>query len=301
MKIGLIDVDGHNFPNVALMKIASWHRQQGDTVEWVNGLEPYDRIYKSKVFTFTPDDDFAYQCPDIRKGGTGYDIKSRLPEEIDKHTGLAYDLYPQHKFSVQFYSRGCIRHCPFCLVHDKEGAIHAVEPIEWNPNAEWIEVLDNNFFAGPKWREAVEDLRKQNLPVKFHGVDIRIMDEEQAAALNTLKLKGYVHIAWDLPQLDLTPQLEAITKYIKPYKIACYVLVGFNSTIEQDLFRLNTLKRLGILPFVQPFRDYTNKRKPTQYEKDLGRWANRAWLFKTMDFADYEPRKGFRCKEYFNK
>ena len=298
MKIGLVDVDGHNFPNVALMKIASWHRQQGDTAEWVNGFEEYDRIYMSKVFTFTPDDLTAYRCPDIRRGGTGYDIKSRLPDEIDRHTGLAYDLYPQHRFSVQFYSRGCIRHCPFCLVHDKEGGIHSVEPMEWNPRAEWIEVLDNNFFAAPRWREAIEDLRRQHLPVKFHGVDVRLMNEEQAEALNSVKMKGYVHIAWDLPQLDLTPQLEAMVKYIKPYKIACYVLVGFNSTREQDMFRLRTLKRLGILPFVQPYRDYTTKRKPSRYELDLARWANRAWLFKSMDFEDYEPRKGFKCREY---
>lgn len=234
-------------------------------------------------------------------GGTGYDIKSRLPEEIGRHTGLAYDLYPQYPFSVQFYSRGCIRHCPFCLVHDKEGQIHPVEPMEWNPKAQWIEVLDNNFFANPRWREAVEDLKAQRLPVKFHGVDIRIMDEEQAAALNSIRRKGYIHIAWDLPQIDLTPQLEAMVRHIKPWKIACYVLVGFNSTKEQDLFRLRTLKRLGILPFVQPFRDYENKREPSKYEKDLGRWANRAWLFKSMDFLDYEPRKGFRCAEYFNQ
>ena len=164
---------------------------------------------------------------------------------------------------------------------------------------EKYDVLDNNFFAAPDWRDAIADLRKQRLPVKFHGVDVRIMDEEQAEALNSVKMKGYVHIAWDLPQLDLTSRLEAMTKYIKPYKIACYVLVGFNSTREQDLHRLNTLKRLGILPFVQAFRDYDNSRKPTQYEKDLGRWANRAWLFKSMDFEDYEPRKGFKCKEYF--
>ena len=301
MNIGLIDVDGHNFPNIALMRIASWHRSHGDTAEMaVPMYEHYDRIYASKVFTFSPDfNELEYDCDDFVKGGTGYDIKSRLPEEIEAHTGLAYDLYPQYPFSVQFYSRGCIRHCPFCLVHDKEGGIHSVEPMAWNPKAEWIEVLDNNFFAAPNWREAIADLRKQKLPVKFHGVDVRIMDEEQAAALNSVKMKGYIHIAWDLPQLDLTSRLEAMTKHIKPYKIACYVLVGFNSTREQDLHRLRTLKRLGILPFVQPFRDYDNNRQPTQYEKDLGRWANRAWLFKSMNFEDYEPRKGFKCKEYF--
>ena len=299
MKVGLKDVDGHNFPNFALMKIASYHRAKGDYVEWVNAFERYDVLYMSKVFTFTPDDYTAYNAGTIIKGGTGYDVKSNLPDEIERHTGLDYSIYPKHHFSIQFYSRGCIRHCPFCLVHEKEGSIRSVDPVTWNPKAEWIEVLDNNFFAAPDWRDAIADLRKQRLPVKFHGVDVRIMDEEQAEALNSVKMKGYVHIAWDLPQLDLTSRLEAITKYIKPYKIACYVLVGFNSTREQDLYRLNTLKRLGILPFVQAFRDYDNSRKPTQYEKDLGRWANRAWLFKSMDFEDYEPRKGFKCKNYF--
>ena len=299
MRIGLIDVDGHNFPNLALMKIAGWHKQQGDMTEWAFAFNEYDRIYKSKVFTFTPDDLTVYQCPDIRKGGTGYDIKSQLPLEIDRHRGLAYDLYPQHRFSVQFYSRGCIRHCPFCLVHDKEGKIHAVEPMEWNPRAEWIEVLDNNFFANPEWRTAVKDLERTKQPVKFHGVDIRIMDDEQAWCLNRLKLKNGVHIAWDLPQIDLTERLQALVKHIKPYKIVCYVLVGFNSTREQDLLRLRTLKQLGIYHFVQPYRDFENKRKPSPYEKDIARWANRAWLFKSMDFMDFEPRKGFKCKQYF--
>ena len=89
-----------------------------------------------------------------------------------------------------------------------------------------------------------------------------------------------------------------MTKWVKPYKITCYVLVGFNSTTEQDLFRLNTLKRFGITPFVQPYRDFENKRKPTQYELDLARWANKRWLFKSMGFEDYSPRKGFTCKKY---
>lgn len=300
MNVGLIDVDGYNFPNIALMKIASWHRQKGDAVEWSMPLfGSYDRIYASKVFTFTNDfDQMVHNAKEIIRGGTGYDIKSRLPDEIERHTGLAYDLYPQYKFSVQRYSLGCIRHCPFCLVHDKEGAIRPIEPMQWNPKAEWIEVLDNNFFANPEWRSAIADLKAQRLPVKFHGVDIRIMDEEQAEALNSIRMKGYIHIAWDLPQIDLTSRLEAMTKYIKPYKIVCYVLVGFNSTREQDLYRLRTLRRFHILPFVQPFRDYENKRKPTQYEKDLCRWANKALMFKGMDFEEFEPRKGFKCREY---
>lgn len=301
MKIGLVDVDGHNFPNLALMKLSAYHKAQGDCVEWANGFEEYDRIYKSKVFTFTPDDILAYQCADIREGGTGYDIAKKLPQEIEEWETLDYSLYPQYPFSVQFYSRGCIRHCPFCLVQKKEGYIHPVKPVALNPNSQWIEVLDNNFFANPEWKFAMQDLKKTRLPVKFHGVDVRIINKEQADALNSLRLKNGVHIAWDLPTLDLTAKLEMMTKYIKPSNIVCYVLVGFNSTREQDLHRLRTIKKFGIYPFVQPYRDYENKRTPTQYEKDIARWANRAWLFKATDFMDFSPRKGFKCSEYFEQ
>ena len=125
------------------------------------------------------------------------------------------------------------------------------------------------------------------------------MNEEQAYWLNKLKLKTAIHIAWDLPQLDLTDKLKEVTKYISPSKLRCYVLVGFDSTIEQDLFRLNRLKQLKIAPFVMPYRDFDNETKPSQYMKDVARWANNMWLFKSCDFADFEPRKGFRCKEYF--
>lgn len=300
MKIGLIDVDGHHYPNFALMKLAAWHRAHGDEVEWADAMfgTDYDRIYKSKIFTFTPDDNTPWDC-EVVKGGTGYDIKSRLPEAIERGTEMDYSIYPQYGFSIQFFSRGCIRKCPFCLVNEKEGMIHSVEPVQLNPNGNHIEVLDNNFFANPEWRSAIDYLLKTKQKVNLHGVDIRIMDEEQAYWLNQLPLQRPIHIAWDMPQIDLTDKLCEVLKYIKPHKICCYVLIGFNSTPEQDLYRLRRLKEFKILPFVQPYRDFKNQRVPTQYEKDIARWANRAWLFKSMDFCDYAPRKGFTCDQYF--
>lgn len=301
MNIGLVDVDSHHYPNFALMKLAAYHKAQGDNVEWAAPLfGSYDRIYKSKIFTFTPDDKTPWNC-EVICGGTGYDVKSRLPKEIEKSTAMDYSFYPQYPFSVQFFSRGCIRSCPFCVVKEKEGLIHAVEPVQLNPRGKWIEVLDNNFFANPEWHFAIDYLLKAKAKVNLLGVDVRIMNEEQAFFLNRLPLYKSIHIAWDLPQLDLTPKLKEVTKYIAPYKLMCYILVGFNSTMAQDIYRIERCRELGIKPYVMPYRDYENKKQPSQYAKDLAQWVNKPMLFNSCTFKDFTPRKGFKCIEYYKQ
>lgn len=303
MNIGLIDVDSHNFTNFALMKLSAWHKAHGHNVEWADPLfgHDYDRIYQSKIFTFSPDTPpYDWGGAELIKGGTGYDITSRLPSEIEASTLMDYSLYPQYPFSIQFFSRGCIRQCPFCLVHDKEGSIHPVEPVQLNPNSQWIEVLDNNFFANPEWKSAVDYLHRTRQPINLHGVDVRIMNEEQAFHLNKMRLHKSIHIAWDLPQLDLTDKLKEVTKYLKPHKLMCYVLVGYNSTIEQDMFRIETLRSLNIKPYVMPYRDYNNAIQPSQYARDLAQYVNKPMIFKSCTFADFSPRKGFKCSQYLS-
>lgn len=301
MNIGLLDVDGHNFPNFALMKISAWHKARGDNVEWALPMfGQYHRVYKSKIFTFTPDEPTDWHC-EVIKGGTGYDIRSRLADEIESSTLMDYSIYPQYQFSIQFFSRGCLRSCPFCLVREKEGYIHPVEPVELNPNGKWIEVLDNNFFANTEWKSAIQYLLKAQQPVNLHGVDVRIMDEEQAYWLNRLHLRRSIHIAWDLPQIDLTDKLREVTRYIKPYKLMCYILIGFNSTVEQDIYRIERCRELGIKPYVMPYRDFQNKEQPTQYAKDLAQYVNKPMIFSSCRFADFSPRKGFKCSEYLTK
>lgn len=297
-KIGLLDVDGHHFPNLALMKISAYHKKKGDSVEWINHLDKYDIVYQSKVFSFSPDSNISVQAPVIYKGGTGYHIGSILPDDIER-AQPDYSIYPMYKFSIQFFSRGCIRQCPFCVVKEKEGMIRPVEPMELNPAGGIMEILDNNFFANPEWRSAVDWIVKSKQRINLHGVDVRIMDEEQAYRLNRLKIAGAIHIAWDFPNDAVLPKIKEMLKYIKAYKIVCYVLIGFNSTIEQDYERVVQLKRLGIRPFVQPFRDFLNKRIPTQYERDFAQWVNKREIFNSCDFKDFEPRKGFKCNYYF--
>ncbi len=298
-RIGIIDVDGHNFPNFALMRVSAYHKLHGDLVEWAMPSKNYDMVVSSKIFTFSPDYDYSVIDADVLlKGGTGYDIRSRLSKEIEASVAMDYSLYPKYPFSIQFFSRGCIRKCPFCLVREKEGYISSVTPVDLNPQGSHIEVLDNNFFANPAWTEAVDYLLAARQKVNLHGVDVRIMNEEQAYWLNKLPLYRNIHIAWDLPQLDLTEKLREITRYIKPYKLMCYVLVGYGSTIEQDMYRIERLRELGIKPFVMPYRDFENHHVPTQYEKDLAQYVNKPMIFKSCTFAEFSPRKGFKCEYY---
>lgn len=300
-RIGLIDVDGHRFPNFALMRLSAYHKSHGDNVEWAVPAKTYDIVAASKIFTFSPDFDYSgIDTHKMIKGGTGYDIGSRLSKEIEESTAMDYSLYPQYQFSIQFFSRGCIRHCPFCLVREKEGYVTPVTPVNLNPLGKHIEVLDNNFFANPAWHDAIEYLLSAKQKVNLHGVDVRIMDEEQAYWLNRLPLYKSIHIAWDFPQLDLTEKLREVTRYIKPYKLMCYVLVGFNSTIEEDMYRIERLRELKIKPFVMPYRDFGNNHVPTQYEKDLAQYVNKPMIFKSCMFAEFSPRKGFKCEYYLN-
>ena len=122
MEIGLIDVDSHNYPNLALMKISAWHKSQGDHVEWWNGLKHYDRVYQAKVFdnTYTQDNIYCVDADEVIKGGTGYGLNDRLPDEIE-HIYPDYSLYNITDTAYGFLTRGCPRHCPFCIVGDKEG------------------------------------------------------------------------------------------------------------------------------------------------------------------------------------
>lgn len=282
MKIRLLARDS-KMPNIALMQLSTYHKQLGDDVNWYNPMldrEDTDRLYESQLFDFTEPFGYYPNC-EIVKGGTGIDIKKHLPKEIEQIRELDYSLYPDCDYSMQFYSRGCIRKCPFCVVHDKEGYIQGVEPYRLNPNGKHLEILDNNFFANPDWREAVKDILSTKQKVNLHGVDVRIMDQEQAEALNRMKHKGQIHIAWDIPQMDLRPKLEEVTKYIKPYKLMCYVLIGYDSTPEQDLYRVETLRELKIDPFVMPFN------KADEYQRKFARYVNMKAVFKTVAWKDY--------------
>lgn len=191
MKIGLFDIDS-KLPNLALMKISKYHKIKGDEVELTTQIfANHDKYYASKIFKFS-------DMPNLPKntliGGTGYQVESRLPEEIE-NCQPDYSLYPYCDFSWQRFSTGCIRDCEFCVVRKKEGNIKAVIPMNLNPKGRYIYLLDNNFFASPSWNESIMYLMKIGQPVQFEGVDVRILTDEKAEWLNKVKIKGQIHIA----------------------------------------------------------------------------------------------------------
>ena len=302
MKIGLIAADGHNFPNLALMKISRFHKAKGDFVEWVNYFERYDKVYMSKVFTFTPDIYTVIQADEIIRGGTGYDATIRLPlliEECDPD----YSLYPNFPHALGFITRGCIRKCSWCIVPKKEGEIKPYRHIEdILQDRKSAILLDNNILSHNVY--AISELQKiidLKIKVDFNqGLDARLLTDESAKLLSKIKWIQYIRFAYDTKE-QLTPLLQAIellNKYgVKNSKIFAYCLLR---ELEDSYERINRAKELKITPFAQPYRDFTSRQIIPQWQLDMARWCNDKAIFKICDFKDYNPRKGFYCREYFN-
>ncbi|MCC7432042.1 hypothetical protein IT412_00800 [Candidatus Peregrinibacteria bacterium] len=279
MRIGLIDVDS-KIVNLAIMKISAYHKMMGDTVEFAYPLTArgFDIIYASKIFSYTKKPVLPHNA---KIGGTGYDITSKLPVEIEI-CAPDYSIYPNCDYSLQRFSIGCVRKCEFCVVPKKEGMIKTLEPMTLNKNGKWIYLLDNNLLASKNWEDALLYLFELKQPVCFEGIDIRIMSEKQAMSLNKIKLKKQIHIAWDNPGDDVVNKLKKIIKIIPAYKLMCYVLIGFNTSEKEDLYRVEELRAINVAPFVMPYNKFD------LYQKKFARWVNHKAIFKSVKWKDYD-------------
>ena len=300
MNIGLIDVDGHNFPNLALMKLSAWHKAHGDSVEWWWGFGQYDRVYMSKVFdeAYSPDIPEPLNAREIIKGGTGYGLENKLPDHVE-HIYPDYSIYPQltKDTAYGFLSRGCPRGCHFCIVTQKEGrkSVKVADLSEWWSGQKYIKLLDPNLLACRDHLDLLQQLKESGAWVDFtQGIDCRLLNERNIVAINGLKLKE-IHFAWDYMQ-----ETEAVLRGLELYsKLAnrrphgkyatVYTLVNFDTTMEDNLYRIYTLRDMGYDPYVMIF----NKPNAPRETRLLQRWCNNRLIFRSQpDFSKYDPKRG---------
>lgn len=305
MRVGLIDVDGKNFPNIALMKLSAHCKREGDTVEWYTPFsERYDVVFMSKVFSFTPDYDLVINANRVVRGGTGYCISLIngkevfdtaenivLPEEIE-HIYPDYSLYNITDTAYGFLTRGCPRGCEFCIVGKKEGKCsRKVADLSefWNGQKN-IVLCDPNILACKDWKELLQQLIDSKANVDFNqGLDIRLMTEEKAYMLNQVKIKE-IHFAWDRYE-DKELVLEKLRMYaevgkFKPHShnAIVYTIVNFDTTFEQDLERIYTLREMGYWAYVMIY----DKQHCDRKYRDLQRWVNNRIIFAECEkFEDY--------------
>ena len=308
-RIGLIDVDSHNFPNITLMKISAYHKAQGDDVSWYDHIFGgyYDRVYMSKIFSFSEDYCFYINADEVVKGGSGYAISTRgerehydcsldtpLDERVE-HAYPDYSLYPEmtRDTAYGFLTRGCPRGCDFCIVGKKEGRIsRKVADLSefWNGQKN-IVLCDPNILACPEWKDLLMQLIDSGAYVDFNqGLDIRMMTEEKALMLDRIRIKE-IHFAWDryedkdkvLPKLKLYADVSKHSPHT--HNAIVYTLVNFSTTLEQDLDRIYTLRELGYWPYVMVYdKEHCNY----QYKR-LARWVNNRFIFaKCKRFEDYK-------------
>lgn len=296
MNIALHDSDYTGFPNYALMKLSAYHKAQGDHVEWWIPMVKYDRVYSSKIFTFSPEDPML--PPDAIKGGTGYGIMDELPPEVDAMFP-DYSLYPDCDYAIGFITRGCIRKCPWCIVPKKEGAIRAYR--NWRevkrPDCRDVVFMDNNVLASEWGLEQMEDMIGENVRIDFNqGMDARLIDSDVAEIISKLKWIRFIRMSCDTDaMLDTVLEKVDLLKQhgVKPYRVFVYLLV---QDIKSAEHRALALRNAGVDVFAQPYRDFENKIEPTKQIRDFAQWVNRKPIFNSTDsFAEYD-RKAFRKK-----
>lgn len=305
MKIGLIDVDGHNYPNLPLMKISAWHKSQGDHVEWYEPMFSghMDKVYMSKVFSFTSDYEYFIDADEIIKGGTGYAISlvggveeydktkdKALPDEVE-HMYPDYELYGITDTAYGFLTRGCPRGCGFCHVASKEGrcSYKVADLSEFWSGQKNIVLCDPNILACPQHMELLQQLADSKAKVNFNqGLDIRLITEKNLEILKQVRLDS-IHFAFDRWQDReiIEPRLRSFvekTGYNKDRgKVMCYILCNFDTTLEQDIYRIQLCRELKISPYPMI---YDKEHADPVYRK-LQRWCNNFIFWKTPTFEQY--------------
>lgn len=308
MKIGLIDVDGHNYPNLPLMKISAYHRAKGDSVEWYQPLFSghMDKVYMSKVFSFTPDYEYCIDADEIIKGGSGYCIElingkeiyhterdKALPEEVE-HIYPDYSLYPEYTKDTAygFMTRGCPRGCGFCHVAAKEGKCSrkVADLSEFWRGQKNIILCDPNILACPDHLDLLQQLVDSKARVEFNqGLDIRLVNERNLELLRQIRIDK-PHFAFDdyrqkdviIPKMKMVREITGWNR--NKGRPTVFILTNFDTTIEQDIERIQFCRSLGWTPYPMIY----DKEHCKPIYRKLQRWCNNFIFWNTPTFEEYK-------------
>jgi len=287
-KVQLIDVDS-KIPNLALMKISAYHKSIGDKVGF--HISDHNIVYASIVFSKN-----SWKGNGIKKmypnakvfvGGSGYDLKSKLPDKIEKMFP-DYDLYPSG-YSQGFTTRGCIRNCSFCIVRSKEGYLSRYQhPKDFHDERfDTIMIMDNNWLADSNWFfETSNWIIDHDLKVIEHGLDIRLVDDKIADQLLKLKIKKY-HFAFDFIELEaiVREKINLLKEVGINLRTDTTFYVYCDSDLDYDnaVYRCNVLRDLGTNAFLM----WNCNAKKTRRIKNLIHWCNRKMLYWKIPFEEY--------------
>lgn len=308
MRIGLIDVDGHNYPNLPLMKISAYHKAKGDHVEWYEPMFSghMDKVYMSKVFSFTPDYEYFIDADEIERGGSGYAItlvdgkeqfdKSKdhnLPDEIE-HIYPDYSLYPEHTKDTAygFLTRGCPRGCGFCHVASKEGkcSYKVADLSEFWRGQKNIILCDPNILACKDHMDLLQQLVDSKAKVEFNqGLDIRLVNERNLELLKQIRIDK-PHFAFDdykqkdiiMPKMRMVRQITGWNR--NKGRPVVFILTNFDTTLEQDIERIQFCRSLQWSPYPMIY----DKEHADPVYKRLQRWCNNFIFWNTPTFEDYK-------------
>lgn len=289
MKIGILQVDGKNFINLALAKISHYHKLQNDNVEWYNIFEKYDIVYMSKVFSFTNDYPYSiFNSKKVIKGGTGYDLSVKLHKEIDM-LQPDYNFYNIKNFSYGFTTRGCVKNCNFCIVKEKEGNIKEYMSIEEiAQNNKNVILMDNNILS---CEHGINQLIK-SIDLKLNidcnqGLDKYFINSDIAKILVKIKWIKYIRLACDnINQIDKLIEVVCLLRNLKKsIRIQVYVIL---LNRDDSLKIIETCKKLNVFVFSQPFLDFNKKNIIIEkWQKNLSRYTNRKEIYMSCSIKDY--------------
>jgi len=277
MRIGLYNLEPR-FTNLALEKLRKYYSTFADVAD-CSPMEAndFDMVYCSSILDYS---NKKYVSPYMVAGGTGFDLTTKLPPEIE-------GVLP--RINKGFTTRGCIRHCKFCVVPEKEGSIHSVGDLIdlWDGESKKVTLYDNNILAMPEHFALIcEQARQHKLKLDFNqGLDHRLLTPEIIDIMKSISHHEY-RFAFDHP--SYLPTVDRAISLLQSKGInrcSWYVLVGYDTTFEQDLFRLNFLRERNQIAFVQRFR-----KKGIKIGREsvaLARWANQHHIFRGMTWEEF--------------